>query len=161
MNNISLVYDIVAKAWTTYTGYNPAVSAVAQGQLSQRQIFYGGYSGLVSYFGSSFLTDNGTGFTCVAKSGFITDLGNSVTKVFRRLFMDSTPYGASSAVDIRFYQDYGASIVISRTMHQNPFQSRIDFGIAGKSLSCEFVMGSTYALALHGFTIEYRFERAV
>ncbi len=159
MNNLTVVYDIVGEAWSTYKGYNAAVSSVAQGQLSQRQIFIGGYSGLVSYFGSSFLSDNGAGYTCVAKSGFMADLGYSVSKLYRRLFVDSVPFGASSAVKVNFYQDYGASVVFSATYFQDPFQNRIEYGIPAKSLAVEFVMGSTYNFVLNGFDNFYRFLR--
>jgi hypothetical protein len=161
MNNLTVVYDIINQAWTTYKGYNSAITTIAKREFNTKQVFYGGYSGLVSSFGVSNLTDNGVGYTCVARSGFLTDLGNSTQKVFRRLFLDNTPQGASSALDVNLYQDYGSSIIINRTMYQNPFQSRIDFGISAKSLSVEFIMGSTYAMSLHGFTIEYRFQRAV
>ena len=51
--------------------------------------------------------------------------------------------------------------VVSATMPQNNFQNRIDFGVSAKSLSVEFIMGSTYSLALHGFAIQYRFQRNV
>lgn len=164
MNNLTVVYDIISNSWTTEKGYNATVRSIAQGQLqaqSGRTNFYGGYSGLVSYFGPSFMSDNGNAFTCVIKSGFLTDIGNSTQKVFRRLWLDSTPFGASSAINIRLYQDYGASIIVQTTMYQSPFQSRIDFGVSSKSMSVEFVMGSTYGLALHGFAIAYRFQRNV
>jgi len=157
--NLTLVYDIISKIWTTYSGYNPAISTIVQGELGNKTTFFGGYSGLVSYFGQSFLTDNGVGYTCIAKTGFLADMGHSVSKLFRRLFLDTIPVGSSSAVDINFYQDYGSSIIINRTMYQNPFQSRIEYGISGKAMAIEFIMGSTYALTLHGFTIEYRFLR--
>ncbi len=161
MNNLTVVYDIIAKVWTTYSGYKPAVSAIAQGQLSNRQVFYGGYSGLVSYFGSSFTTDNGVAFTTIIKSGFLTDLGNSTQKVFRRLWLDNSPLGASAFIDVRLYQDYGASIIVGATMPLAPFQNRIDFGVSAKSLSVEFVKDSNFRMALHGFSIAYRFQRNV
>jgi hypothetical protein len=160
MANLTAVYDIVSQAWTTYEGYKPA--ATVRSQIPTKDaIVYGGYSGLVSYFGPSFLTDNGTGFTMLAKSGFLTDMGESVTKVFRRLFLDTSPVGSSSFIDINLYQDFGSSKVVSATMMLNMFQSRIDFGVSGKSLSAEFVCGSTIGLALHGFAIQYRFQRNV
>jgi hypothetical protein len=159
--NLSVVYDIIAKTWTTYAGYNPSLSAIAQGPLSRPEMFYGGYSGLISFFGPSFTSDNGIGFTCVAKSGFASDLGHSVSKLFRRLFIDVVPVGSGSTVGVNFYQDYGASIILSLPFQQSPFQSRIEYGIPGKALSVEFVMGSTYMLTLHGFTIEYRFLRTL
>lgn len=157
--NLTVVYDIISKAWTTYEGYRPSITTTAQGNLANKTAFFGSYSGLVSYFGQSFLTDNGIGYTAVIKSGFLADLGHSVAKLFRRLFLDVVPFGASSAIDINLYQDYGSSIIINRTMYQTPFQSRLEYGISGKSMAVEFVMGSTYGLQLHGFTIEYRFLR--
>lgn len=158
-NNLTVVYDIIADAWTTYDSYNPAISIQAYGGLNQQTVFMGGYSGLVSYFGPSFTTDNGMGYTCVAKSGFITDLGNSTAKQYRRLFMDTNPVGSSAVVNINLYQDFGASIVASGTLGQGDFQSRFDYGLQAKSLAVEFIMGSTYAMQLHGYTIEYRFLR--
>ncbi len=160
MANLTVVYDIISSAWSTYTGYNPSFTTRSQ-IPTKDAIIYGGYSGLVSYFGSSFSTDNGVGFTCSAQSGFLTDLGESVTKVFRRLFLDTSPVGSSSFIDINLYQDYGSSRVVSATMMLNNFQSRIDFGVSGKSLSVEFVCGSTIMLALHGFAVSYRFQRNV
>lgn len=161
MNNLTVVYDIIAGAWTTYSGYRPAITTIAQGQLSTKTVFYGGYSGLISYFGSSFTTDNGTAFTTIIKSGFLTDLGNSTQKVFRRLWLDTSPLGASAFIDVHFYQDYGASIIVGTTMPLTPFQNRIDFGVSAKSLSVEFIKNSTFRLALHGFSIAYRFQRNV
>ncbi len=163
VNNLTIVYDIISKAWTTYSGYRPAVTAVASGGISgsvgRDAIYFGGYSGLVSYFGQSFLSDNGTAYTTIIKSGFLSDMGNSVTKLFRRLFTDTIPQGSSSAIDVNFYQDYGSSIVLTIPIQQTPFQSRIEFGIPAKSLSVEYVMGSTYALTLHGWVLQDRFLR--
>ena len=52
--NITVVYDIISNAWTTYRGYQSAVTAIGQGQFTKDRTFYGGYSGLVSHFGPSF-----------------------------------------------------------------------------------------------------------
>lgn len=158
--NLTVVYDIISQAWTTEKGYRPS-SRVRSQIPSKDAIVYGGYSGLIGYFGSSFLTDNGVGFTLIAKSGFLTDLGESVTKMFRRLFLDTNPIGSSSFIDVNFYQDFGSSRIISATMMLSNFQQRMDFGISGKSLSAEFMCGSTLGLALHGFAIQYRFQRNV
>jgi hypothetical protein len=161
MNNLTVVYDIISNAFTTYTGYNSAVNAVASGSLSTDQIFYGGYSGLVSYFGSSFASDNGVGYTCVAQSAFSQDIGYATEKLYRRLYSDTVPQGSSSLINVNFYQDYGSSIVLGMTIAQTPFQTRLEFGIPARSLSVEYIMGSTHFLTLHGFTIEYRFLRNI
>ncbi len=161
MNNLTVVWDMISDCWTTYSGYQPAVIAVGQGQLTNDQVFMGGYSGLVSYFGSSFTTDNGVGFTCIAKSGFAHDMGYATESLFRRLYSDMVPQGASAFVDINFYQDYGSSIVFGATIAQTPFQTKIEMGIPARSLAVEYVKGGTYAMTLHGFTIEARFLRNI
>lgn len=157
--NLTVVYDIINNCFTTYKGVRPSVSAVMKAGLPKYTVFYGGYSGLVSYYGQSFLLHNGVGYTCVAKSGFLIPMGKSITKSFRRLYLDTDPVGPTSAIDVNLYQDFGSSIVISRTMYQEPFQSIINYGIQGKSMSAEFIMGSTFSLQMHGFSIDYRFQR--
>lgn len=161
MNNMTVVWDIVGNCWSTYSGYRPAVTTIATGALQQETVFYGGYSGLVSYFGASFTSDNGVGFTCVAKSGFTYDMGRAVEKLYRRVYTDSVPQGDSSWLGVNVYQDYGASIVFGATIPQTPFQTKIEMGVPARAISVEYVMGSTFALTLHGFTIEYRFLRDI
>ena len=43
-NNITLVYDYVANAWTTHEGYNPSIFAEIQGRNEIRRLFCGDYS---------------------------------------------------------------------------------------------------------------------
>lgn len=157
VNNLTVVYDIINKCWTTYQGYFPAITSIVR----DSNVFYGGYSGLVSFFNSNFGTDNGTIFNCDAQSGFAHDMGYSITKLFRRLFIDVVPQGASSIVNVSFYQDYGSSIVQTMAFAQAPFQSRLEIGIPAKSLSVEFSFGSTTAFTLNGFTFEYRYLRSL
>lgn len=158
MANLTVVYDIVSNAWTTYRGYNPSVTIRSQIPGTD-SILVGGYTGLVSYFGPSFFSDNGVGFTTVAKSGYMADMGHSVSKLYRRLFVDSVPVGSSSAITVNFYQDYGSSVVFSASYFQSPFQNRIEYGIPAKSMAVEFVMGSTYPFQLMGFDSYFRFLR--
>jgi hypothetical protein len=88
LNNITMVYDYVLDAWTKQDGYNPTVFARIQGRNNTKNVFYGTSSGLVNWFGSSFLSDNGTGFTCYMKTRFLHDLGESYQKQFRRLYLN-------------------------------------------------------------------------
>ncbi len=164
INNITIVYDIISQAWTTYKygDYTPAVSAIVKGRLDNYYTFLGGHSGQIVYFGPSFLTDSGSGISYLINTRFHTEEGNSITKQYRRLFLNVTPAGSTSAIDVEFYKDFGTSSVLSRTMYQNPFQSRIDFGIPGKSLAFTLAgVSLTDKMVFHGYTLEHRFQRAV
>ena len=114
-------------------------------------------------FGSSLWGDNGQGITCTFKTRFLAEMGKSVTEQFRRLFIDATPVvGLTAPLSIDFFQDYGSSVVLSRTMYQTPFQSRIDFGIPAKSLAFELGKnGASTFCEINGFTVESRLQRKV
>lgn len=160
VNNMTVVWDYIAEAWTTETGLKPAINVIAKREFTKPTVFFGGYSGTIASFGSSYRSDLGTGITCIVKSRFLADMGNSITKEFRRLYLDCVPVSASSLVTTNFYQDYGSSLVLTRSMYQSPFQSRIDYGIMAKSLSVEFIHGSTFEpCQINGYTIEYRMQR--
>jgi len=162
VNNITLVYDYMTQAWTTEKGYNPAITTMAKRELSAPTVFYGGYTGTIHNFGASLLGDNGNGMTCLIKTRFLADMGNSIEKQMRRVYLDCATVGPSSLINVNFYQDYGASIVLTRSMYQNPFQSRIDFGIMCKSMALEFTHGSTGEPSqINGYTVEYRMQRRV
>lgn len=161
VNNIIVVYDYLSSAWTTRTTPpgNFTVMAAADGR-NGKLIRYGS-SGMVGAFGSSYVGDNGTAFTSIIKTRFIEgNLGNSVTKMFRRLYVDATiPPGLTYPVTVNFYQDKGASIVYSTTMMLSAYQNRIDYGIPAKSIAVEFIYSGASFFQLSGFTIEYRYQR--
>lgn len=162
-NNIVLVYDYVAKAWTSHTGYNPSIFAEIQGYNSVRRLFCGDYSGRVNWFSASFLSDNGSGITLSFKTRYLHDMGDSVQKQFRRLYMNADTLGTTLANKINMYQDYGSSIVLGTTLLLGAFQDRIDYGISAKSLAFEMITLNTSnsPLKIHGFTIESRLQRKV
>lgn len=160
-NNLTVVYDYLVGAWTTYNGYSPAVYAIIRGRLSNKVPMWGDYGGRIMYTGQSFLSDNGTGFTEVITTRFLADMGNSVQKQFRRLFLDTT-VGATSPMLIKFFQDHGSSIVYQATMSQLNFQSRIDYGISARCLSLQLEHSdNANTMKLNGLTIEYRIQRVV
>ncbi len=162
VNNITLVFDYISEGWTTETGPTPAVAVMAKREMSAPTVFFGGYTGTISLFGASYLSDSGRGITHLIRTRWLADLGNSITKEFRRLYSDLTPVGASSAVNVNLYQDYGSSIVINRTIYQSPFQTRIDFGIMGKAMSVEYSHGATMeTFQLNGYSFDYRMQRRV
>ena len=162
-NNITLVYDYVADAWTTHTGYTPSVFAEIQGRNEIRRLFYGDYSGRVNWFSASFLSDNGTGITFSFKTRYLHDMGDSIQKQFRRLYVNADTLGSTLINKINFYQDYGTSVVLGTTLFLGAFQERIDYGISAKSLAFEMIsVNSTNSiLKIHGFTIESRLQRRV
>jgi hypothetical protein len=165
-NNIIIIYDYIAKAWTTApcpAGNLTAINVLSLGQSSAIP-YFGNYSGLVGTWGSSFIGDNGSGVTHVIKSRFIQEMGNSVTKMFRRLYLDAkVPSGSTQAIAVNLYADYATSPTYQTTMviSNTPVQQRIDFGVPGKALAVELIYnGNGGFLQLNGFTIEYRFQRA-
>lgn len=161
--NTTVVYDYVADAFSVWKGLDISSMAMAQGSLVQPTSFAGGYSGTVRYFGTSFLTDAGVAFTSVIKFPFQAPLGQSTEKQFRRVFMNVDPVtGVTAPVTVNLRANYGSSIQISRTMYQNPFQNRIDFGLPARSMSVEFIHSSvSCGIRLHGYVSESREQRKV
>lgn len=161
-NNITIVFDYLARSFTTYDGFNPTVFAQIQGRNSSRNVFYGTSSGLVNWFGPSFLSDNASGFTCYFKTKFNQEMGESVQKQFRRLYLNADVGSATFVMPINFYQDYGTSKVIQSTFILSEFQSRYDFGISAKSLAYELSnLQTSSVFRIYGFTIESRRQRNV
>ncbi len=162
-NNLTAVYDYLASSWTTYDGqYTPTVYAQIKGYNNTKNLFYGSSSGTINWFGPSFLSDNGAGYTCSFKTRFLHDMGESIEKQFRRLYINADSGVTNYILPIKFYQDYGASVVYSATMTIVGFQNRIDYGIPAKSLAFElFNMQSDSPLRINGFTIESRLQRKV
>lgn len=163
VNNMVLVYDYLAGAWTKYDGLPVSSMMKAIGRNIQESTFYGSYSGTINWFGSSFTADNATGFSAYLKSRFLHDMGDSTQKQFRRLYVNTNPPAGSTLFLLtNFYQDYGTSIVKSATIVQGSFQSRTEFGISGKSLAFEMSnLQTNIRLTVHGFTIESRMQRRV
>lgn len=164
MNNIIVAYDYVANAWTHYDGINPAVLFPARGAVDQLTIFYGSYSGSVAYFHPSLMFDQGNAITCMIQSRFLADFGETITKQYRRFYADvvSVTNGSSQIINVNFMQDYGTSTVLSATLAQANFQTRLDFGIPAKAIQFQMMHSSaSLSFRLNGFTFESRFQRNV
>ena len=162
-NNLTVAYDYVAKAWTYHTGYNPSIFAEIQGRNDTKRVFSGNFDGTVNFYSASFLSDNGNGITLSFKTRYLHDLGDSVQKQFRRLYVNADNLGSTLLSKVNIMQDYGTSIVLGTTLIQGAFQERIDFGISAKSLAFEMITVNTTnsPLKIHGFTIESRVQRKV
>lgn len=161
-NNLMVVYDYIINGWTTYQGVFPSVLEKMQGYNNTENAFYGDYQGRVNWFGASILGDNGIGMTLYFKTRFNHDLGDSIQKQYRRLYINSNLQGSTLAMPVNFYQDYGSSMVLSTTFVLGAFQDRIDYGISAKSLSFDlYALQPPQRLQIFGFTVEQRLQRRV
>lgn len=161
-NNCTVVYDYLSKAWTKFEGFNASSLTMAKSRLGTEKAFYGGYTGNVFNFGASLFGDGSNGITNIAKPRYASNYGQSTEQLFRRLFFNFTPYvGATLGMTVNIRADYGTSISVSRPIYQNPFQSRIDFGVPAKAVSAELTAFGTDPIQFHGFVIESRKQRDV
>lgn len=160
-NNLTLVFDYIMNAWTTYAGFNASAFANIQGNQITRYPFYGDYNGRVNIQGPSLVTDNGRGLTLYFKTRFLHEMGDSVQKQFRRVYINANPPSATLAMPINFYQDYGSSLVYGTTFYLGTFQNRLEFGISAKSLAFELYTSGVTFMKIHGFTVEERLQRRV
>lgn len=163
MNNCIVVYDYNVGSWYTRFGLNISHLAMMKGGTSTPRAFYSDYRGAIHNFGASLVGDNGQGMTCLFQSRFLHPVGNAAEALFRQLYVDcDARSGATVPLNVRLYTNYGTSAELERTMYSNPFQTRIDFGLSGRSLSVEVAqLASTHAVRIHGFAVAHRFLRNV
>lgn len=165
VNNFIAIYDYLADAWYFRTLNAP--TALANFNLgfgyTTTMLLYGNSSGSIFNFSATFTQDNGTNYTSVIKSRFISgEYGNSSEKQFRRLYLDFDPtYGLTYPITVNFYADQSLTPALSTSLMITQFQQRYDFGIPAKELSVEIIYSGGKFLKLNGFTLEYRFQRPV
>lgn len=161
VNNFTVVYDTIVQAWTTYDGIKAASSSIIRGSLPNFSYIYGNYDGALQYNGPSYFSDNGVAYTALIKTRFFNEIDPATTKQWRRIFFNMDQESGST-VTVNLIPNYGTSNAITRSFVQSPYLSRIDFGIPSTALSFELSMYSPVdSLRLHGFTMEYRFQRNV
>lgn len=162
-NNLIVVYDYQANAWTHYDGLQISTLFLARGSLGAKTPFFGGYTGTLSYFGSSFYGDSGRSITCTTDSYFLADGGQTSERLFRRYYHNVNPIvGVTQPIELSFKVNYGTTIALTRTMYQNPFQSRIDFGLPGRSIQASSVHASaSLPYTIYGFAFVSRPQRDV
>lgn len=162
VNNIQIIYDYVSNNWTTATGSMPSIMTRIQGRNTAENVFYGSYSGVVQWYGSSFTSDNGTGFTCYLKTRFDHEMGDTVQKQFRRLFVNMDPPSVTLNIPVNFFQDYGASKVLQSTFTIGEFQNRLEYGISAKAVAFEmYHAAQTVPIRIYGYSLEERMQRKV
>lgn len=163
INNMIVVYDYVADSWTHYDGIQAQCLFNAFAGFPSQTPFYGGYTGGLMYFDASLTSDNDQGITCYFNSIFFSARGQSTQNQYRRFYLDVNPVlGFTQPINMTFQQDFGNTIQVARTMYQNPFQSRIDFGISARSIQASmYHYSASLPLVINGFTVESRFQRSV
>lgn len=177
VNNITLVYDYLANGWTTFKGTKLKATALAQLYFKQSttglsdlnapslKYYYFGSIGASMYkFGTEFENDDGDGITLSYTTKYHNELGKSQTAQFRRYYLDLGSYtGPTLTFGNEFFANYvTAAPYYTVAMNFNIWQDRIDFGIPAKALSIRTSIGvTTGRLTMYGYTIEFRFQRAV
>ncbi len=163
MNNLVVVYDYNVGKFYTRRGLEVSHLAMIKGGTSVPRGFYGDYRGTVHNFGASLVGDNGRGMTCLFRTRFIHDAGDTNEVLWRQFFLNckSIP-GVTTAFNVRMFPNYGDTSELETTMYSNPFQTRIDFGISSKSISAEVSQfATTHAVRVEGFAFSYRYLRGV
>lgn len=158
--NVIIVYDYVAKCWTTFEGLSPTAVTIARGTLTLPRAVMGFSNGTIRYLNAS---NSGTeAITTAVRFPFVTNFGWSATEQYRRLFVDTDPIlGTTYTFAVNFYLNQSNTAALQTTMTVASQQSRIDYGLPGKGLSVELINGSSHPLRLNGYTIESRFQRGV
>jgi hypothetical protein len=163
-NNLTVVWDYLIDAWTFFDGFNPSAFTTAKSTLSRPTVWRGNYSGMIYYFGESFLGDNGAGITCLVLSHFDKFQGENSTSVWRRLFLDVSPAtGLTGVISGKVFKDYDKTTVRATfTMYQSQFQSRAEMGVVGKAMAFEAAHRSaSLPFLLNGYTWGKRYLRDV
>lgn len=162
-NNFGVVWDYVSSAFTFIEGPEIASLTVAQGRLDKKSLLYGGYTGTIANFASEVESDLGQGFTCLIKTRFMTLMGQSIEQQFRRFYLNLEPVlGVTQPINMRFYTDFGSTVMATFTIYQAPFQTRVDFGLPAKTFAAEISHFSpTLSFKVYGWTLESRFQRSV
>lgn len=160
-NNCIVVYDYITSGWTHYDGLDISSLWIARGGLGTKTPMFGNYSGAIFNFGASLMGDSGRGITCSFDTFFLASRGQTTENQYRRFYLNVDPIiGITQAITVNFRTNYGTTVQATRTMYQNPFQSRVDFGLSAKSIQAEvFHVSATLPFKVNGFSFESRLQR--
>lgn len=163
VNNCIVVFDYEVNAWTKYEGLQISSLFLARGSLGLKTPFFGGYSGNLFYFGASFCGDNGSAITCMIDSYFLAAGGQTDERLYRRFYLNvNAVTGVTQPISVNFRTNYSATIGLTRTMYQNPFQSRIDFGLSARSIQASVHhVSASLPLTVFGYAFVSREQRNV
>ena len=168
INNQIVVFDYVANAWTHYDGVDAQCLFNAFGGFPYLTPFAGNYTGGLVYFDPTLTSDVGSagnpqGVTCSFSSVFFAARGQTTENMYRRFYLNLDPIlGFTQGIGLQFQSNFATATVYAATMFQNPYQSRIDFGISARSLQVSMThYSASLALVIRGFSVESRFQRPV
>lgn len=163
LNNTILAYDYIGKAWYKYEGVDISSLWLGRGELEKKSPLFGGYTGSLFAVGQSLNSDYGRTISCAVKVPFFVGQAQTTEAMFRRFYFDVNPItGATFPMRVDLLTNYSASIQTTRTMYANPFQSRIDFGLPGRSIAANIYWASaSFKIQLNGYTFVDRFQRDV
>lgn len=161
-NNIVIIFDYSTPqgAWRTRTiNQVTAINRLNRG-IDKEHIYQGNFSGSITSYGHSLTTDLGVGITQTFKTRFHAELGHSVEKQWRRLYLDAViPQGSTQVFGINFYVNQGTVPALSTTMILSRAQNRMEIGLPGRDLAFELFYNGTQFLQFNGYTLEYRMQR--
>lgn len=163
-NNLTVVYDYLLDAWTFFDGFSAASFSMLRGSLTIKRAHFGDYSGKIHHFSPTFYGDNGAGITTYIQTKFDSPDGANVENMFRQLFLDVQPVtGLTGTVNVRVFNNYDSSTVrATMAVYQGEFQTRRDFGVAGKSVGFDFMhFSASLPITYYGYTVKRRYLRDV
>lgn len=166
-NNVIVVYDYLTKAWTKYNGVNPSSLAMVKQGLSTIIPFVGSYTGSILYFGASFPNDSGAAITCMFRGNYVTPRGQTQESQFRMFYLNQIPIldplaAVTNNITMNFRVNFGATVAATRTMSQNPYQNRVQFGIPARSIQAEMIhVSASLPLTITGYAFASRYQRGV
>lgn len=163
INNTIIVYDYVSDAWTVYKGIQASVLFSAKQTLTQKQPFFGGYSGSISYVAPSLPNDQGQAITCMIKTAFEKARGDTVENMYRRFYLNINPLvGVTLPIEIKLRTNYDTTVRATFPMYRAPFQTRVDFGQSARSIQAEVTqVSASFPITIYGYAWESRFQRPV
>lgn len=162
-NNIVVIYDYEVKEWTVWEGFKPRYMTMIKGRNTKFNPMFGDFNGRFNEHGQSYMGDNGATISMTVQPRFEHPQGQSVEKMFRRLFLNHEKLvgGATSSFEIAYRANYQTAIGLTQTMVGSTFQLVSNFGLSAKSLSPQVTYNSaTERIRIYGYTLEYRYQRS-
>lgn len=164
-DNLCFVYDYFTQAWTIYDTVpidRSSGAILLPGPTTTNPHYW--RTGTTHYSFANFdpilNQDFGQAITLLSKTKFHKRLGETTEEMWRRFYLNADSSTIFTAT-LNIRQDYGSSIVLSRSLTMTSFQGREEFGVPAKSLSVEFIIKSPQSIRVNGYTIESRYLRSV
>lgn len=182
INNIVVVYDYQANAWTTFKAQklkSTAMASIYTGftmsdvtkSLENKTYIFGSIGASLYNFSASLTGDDGAGLTLSFRTKFHDAGGSkSSTAQFRRFFLDAKFSSGNNQINgqtvaLSFYANYVSNTIsLTLPLGMTTFtENRVEFGIPAKSLAAEVAFGASTNMRVnfYGYTIESRYQRSV